>query len=246
MAHKEYRREVPGSDAVVLFIHGIQGSPCQFEFLYPAIPESWSTVNILLDGHGGTVKDFSRTSMAKWKAQVAAEADALAQRYGSIYIVGHSMGTFFAMDIARRMPDKVKGLLLMCVPLVIRMTMRASINSMKVIFTRPPDKSPMTAAARAAYSIEPDLRLWRCIGWIPRYLELFDEAKAQRRKITEMPVPCCVFQSAKDELVGRRSSKCIAKNPDIELHQLAGSSHSYFCAADMSAVVDALRSMLRT
>ncbi len=243
MAHREYRREVPGSDSVVLFIHGIQGSPDQFEFLYSAVPEDWSIVSLLLDGHGGTVRDFSRTSMNKWKAQTEAEADMLGEKYDSIYVVGHSMGTFFAMDIARRYPEKVKGLLLLCVPLVIGMTMRASVNSMKVIFTSPPDKRPMTAAARAAYSIEPDKRLWRYMGWIPRYFELFAEAKAQRKLIASLSTPCRVFQSAKDELVSRRSKKYIAKNPEISLAELPGSSHSYFTAEDMNTLSEALEEM---
>lgn len=243
MSHREYRRNVPGSDTVVLFIHGIQGSPDQFSPLYPAVPEDCSIVSLLLDGHGGTVRDFSRTSMDKWKAQVEKEADQLAAQYDNIIIAGHSMGTFFAMDTARRLPDKVRGLLLMCVPLVIRMTMRASINSMKVIFTRPPDKRPMTAAARAAYSIETDRRLWWYVGWIPRYLELFREAREQRGKMADVPVTCLVYQSAKDELVSRRSEAYIAKNPDIQLTVMPSSSHSCFDEKDMALVAEGLRKM---
>lgn len=245
MAHREFRKEISGSDTVVLFIHGIQGSPDQFEFLYPAVPEDWSIVSLLLDGHGGAVKDFSRTSMKKWKAQIQAEADALAEKYDSIYVVGHSMGTFFAMDIARRFPEKAKGLLLLCVPLVIGMTLRASVNSMKVIFTSPPDKSQMTAAARAAYSIEPDRRLWRYMGWIPRYLELFAEARAQRKLILSLSTPCHVYQSARDELVSRRSKKYIASNPYIILANLPGSSHSFFTAEDMNTLSEALVDMCK-
>ena len=243
MAHNEYRRIIPDSNTVVLFIHGIQGSPDQFTPVYSAIPNSWSIVNLLLDGHGGTVKDFSRTSMSKWKAQINAETDALAAQYDKIVIVGHSMGTFFAIDTARRLPDKIKGLFLLCMPLSIQLTPRASINSMKVIFTSPPDRSHMAAAARAAYSIEPDKRLWRYIGWIPRYLELFREAKIQRRQIASLDAPCRVYQSAKDELVSQCSGRCIAENNSIILNELPGSSHSYFHPDDMTRMMADLNSM---
>lgn len=241
MAHEEYRRHVDGSKTIVLFIHGILGSPDQFNALYSAVPESCSIVSLLLDGHGGTVRDFSRTSMTKWKAQVSAEVEELALRYNNIIIVGHSMGTFLAMDAARQRPEKVKGLFLLCVPLVIGMTIRASVNSMKVIFTNPPDKSAMTAAARAAYSIQPDKRLWRYIGWIPRYLELFREARAQRKLIAELDIPCKAYHSSKDELVSKRSCLYLAGNPSIAFTELPQSSHSCFHSEDMERMVNDLR-----
>jgi len=228
MAHREFRRELPGSTSVVLFIHGIQGSPDQFEFLYDSVPAHWSIVNILLDGHGGSVKDFSRTSMKKWKAQVQEVTDNLAARYDEILIVGHSMGTFFAMDSARRLPEKVKGLFMLATPLVISVKPRAGINSMRVVLTSPPDRSPVIVAARKAYSIEQDKRLWRYLGWIPRYLELFRESKRQRMLIAELKTPCRVFQSANDELVSLRSCRYIERNPDIVLTKLPGSGHFYY------------------
>ncbi len=228
MAHREYRRELPQSDTVVLFIHGIQGSPDQFEFLYNSVPKDWSIVNILLDGHGGTVKDFSRTSMAKWKQQVQQVTDELAQKYEKIVIGGHSMGTFFAMDSARRLPEKVRGLFLLAVPLVISVKPRASINSMRVVLSSPPDSNPVIAAARAAYSIEQDKRLWLYLGWIPRYLELLREAKRQRKLIPDLETPCRVFQSAGDELVSLRSCRYIERNPKIKLIKIPGSGHSYY------------------
>ena len=70
MAHTEYIREVPDSHTAILFLHGIIGSPDHFGFLLPRIPKSWSVYNLLLHGHGGSVRDFSRSSMAKWETQV--------------------------------------------------------------------------------------------------------------------------------------------------------------------------------
>ena len=240
MAYSEYRREIPDSRNVVLFIHGIQGSPDQFIPFYDSVPDSWSIVNMLLDGHGGSVREFSRSSMDKWKAQVVKVTDDLAERYESIVIVGHSMGTFFAMDTARRLPERIKGLCLLCVPLVIRMKPRAGLNSMRVVLTSPPDKNPVIAAARAAYSIEQDRCLWRYLGWIPRYLELFKEAKRQRGLISGLRTPCCVCQAAKDELVSRHSEKYIAKNPDIILSVMPSSGHFFFPQEDLLQMKNAL------
>ena len=70
MEHLEYIRIVDHADTAVLFIHGIVGTPNHFHAFIPLVPEHISVCNLLLDGHGGSVKDFSHTSMRKWVVQV--------------------------------------------------------------------------------------------------------------------------------------------------------------------------------
>ena len=45
----------------MLFVHGIVGTPRHFDFLIDVVPSTVSIYNILLDGHGYGVRDFSRT-----------------------------------------------------------------------------------------------------------------------------------------------------------------------------------------
>lgn len=59
-----------GADTAVLLIHGIVGTPYHFRDLLPVVPETWSVYHLLMDGHGGSVEKFARTSMEKRKAQV--------------------------------------------------------------------------------------------------------------------------------------------------------------------------------
>jgi esterase/lipase len=40
--HKEYKNHADGSDTVVLFIHGIQGSPQQFDYMVDALKGTYS------------------------------------------------------------------------------------------------------------------------------------------------------------------------------------------------------------
>ena len=58
--HKEYKRIVNGADSAVLFIHGILGTPNHFKEFIPLVPKEYSVHNLLLDGHGKGVKEFSR------------------------------------------------------------------------------------------------------------------------------------------------------------------------------------------
>ena len=45
----------------MLFVHGIVGTPRHFDFLIDVVPSTVSIYNMLLDGHGYGVRDFSRT-----------------------------------------------------------------------------------------------------------------------------------------------------------------------------------------
>ena len=121
MPHQPHRRIVRGSDTAVVFIHGIVGTPDQFNPLLPLVPKDWSVDNLLLPGHGGSVRDFSRSSMAAWRAHVAEHIDRLAEDHRRILLVGHSMGTLFCIDEAVKRPDTVAGLFLLASPLRIFM-----------------------------------------------------------------------------------------------------------------------------
>ena len=65
--HKEYIREADHANTAILMIHGIFGTPRHFDDIVKLVPDNWSVYNILLDGHGKGVREFSRTSMVKCK-----------------------------------------------------------------------------------------------------------------------------------------------------------------------------------
>ena len=120
MEHKEYIRIIPEADTAVLFVHGIVGTPNHFITQIPLVdlvPENWSVYNVLLDGHGKGVEDFSRTSMKKWKEQVWRIFEQLAEEHDRVIIAAHSMGTLFAMQLAILHPEKVPFLFLVAVPM---------------------------------------------------------------------------------------------------------------------------------
>ncbi len=133
MSYETYIRHASG-DTAILFVHGIMGSPMHFERFIPQVPDEYGIYNILLDGHGGSVREFSKTSMKKWKKQVDEAVGFLLKRYDKIFIVAHSMGTFFAMDAAVKYSGRVKGLLLLQMPLKIGVKPFAVKCSLKVLF----------------------------------------------------------------------------------------------------------------
>ncbi len=224
MAHKTYINEVTNADTVVLFIHGFLGSPEHFERFIALIPNHISVYNILLDGHGGSVADFGNASMAKWKNQIETVIQHLNEKYNKIYIVAHSMGTFFAMDAAIKYPDAVKSIYLLQTPLKIGVKLSAVLNTFKSFFDIFGDDE-IGRAYKNAHSIKLNFRIWEYIGWIPRYFELFKQSKEARSTILNVKVPCLIFQSEKDELVSMKSVNYIPEKQNISLNILKKSAH---------------------
>ena len=236
MTHKPYIREVPGSRSAVLLIHGILGTPNHFHALLPLIPEDWSVYNILLDGHGGGVEDFSRTSMKKWKAQVSAQLDALLEKYHRIILVGHSMGTLFSIQEAVNHPGKIDRLFLLQVPLCPRLTVKAAACSVLLAFGIVP-KSAEMMMMDCGVRLEP--WLWKYIGWLPRFLELFRECHATAKLLEQLHVPCQAFQSAHDEMVSPRAVKILGRHPHIRTTVLPNSGHFGHTGADLALLKQA-------
>lgn len=215
-----------------MFIHGINGTPNHFRNFVSLVPPECSVVNVLLDGHGAGVSDFANTSMGKWKTQVDREVEVLLEHHKNLLIVGHSMGTLFAIRQAIKHPDRIRGLFLLAVPLKLSIKPRMLRSSMRVYLGRVREYDLWTHAAVNCYGIEPDRRFWRYIPWIMRYLELFREMRAVREQLGALTVPCCCYQSQKDELVSLRSCKLLQENSAAEVQVLKNSGHYYYDETD--------------
>lgn len=50
-------------DTVVLCVHGIQGSPSQFDWIISSLPAHIAAENLLLPGHGEDVRAFRSSGM---------------------------------------------------------------------------------------------------------------------------------------------------------------------------------------
>lgn len=241
MDHKTYIRKADGSDTAVLLIHGIVGTPRQFDCLLELFPENWSIYNILLDGHGGTVRDFSRTSMEKWKRQVRRQLEELCVSYEKVLIVGHSMGTLLAMESSAGC-KQVKALFLMNVPLYPRLKLSMAVRSLGLALGLLGREDPLACAT----SISPDCRLWRYLGWVPRYLELFALCAQTRKNIAGLSIPAWAVQSAKDEMVSSRSDRYLKGHPMIRYVCLKNSGHFTYGPEDMDLIREMLSDCVKT
>lgn len=233
MRHQEIIRIVPGARNAVLFIHGIVGTPDHFVGGVPIlewVPEDWSVHDLLLPGHGKQVEDFARSSMRQWRCAARRAFCRLAKEHERVYIVAHSMGTLFALELAVDHPRKIPALLLLGVPLRPHLSPAAVNSALRLALGKLRPGYPEEAIATAC-GTEPTWMLWKYIPWVPRFLELFVQIGRTEGKLGLLQTPAIAFQSRKDELVNGLSARVLRKYP-IEIHTLEGSSHFYYSRED--------------
>ena len=244
MNHQEYRRIVPGAEMAVLMIHGIVGTPHHFDNLIPLIPENWSVVNLLLEGHGQGAAEFGAASMAEWKGQVSRELDALLAHHEKVLMVGHSMGTLFAIQSAIDCPERVAGLFLQAVPLRPYVHPKMTLASARLLLGVGVEEDPLAKALEQDSSVDVDWRLWEYIGWPVRFVELLAECERIRRELPRLAVPTVAIQSRKDELVSDISIRDLGQNPCIRVVPMENAGHFGYEGEELEEMLGCFREMI--
>lgn len=240
MPHKETTKLHPGADTAVLFIHGICGSPNHFKQLLPleaAVPQGWSIYNIVLDGHCKNVEDFGRSSMKKWKSQVNSVFSELSKTHEKVIVVGHSMGTLLAIDLALQYPKKVAFLFLLASPVWVAVQPRAVKYLIKIAFDCVDENNPVLVSMRDACGIHQTKKLWKYIPCSLRMIELLQLCRQTANKLSDLRVPCMAWQSEKDEMVSRRAGKLLRQSGRVAVHDLPNSTHFYYQKEDAEAIM---------
>ncbi len=195
------------------------------------IPECVTVYNLLLEGHGKDPQAFSHSGMDRWERQVEQAVEELALNHDRIYVVGHSMGTLFAIDQSMKHP-KIAGLFLLAVPVKLRLKPRILLRSVKVCLCGVRANDLRELAAKKCYGIKPDPNVLHYIGWIPRIVELFSKIHRTRSLLSHIQTPCNIIFSGLDELISPHSCTCFQGNAAVHTITLPHSGHYYYPSGD--------------
>ncbi len=226
-----------------MMVHGICSTPRHFDFLLPSIPDGISVHNLLLDGHGGEVQDFSRTSMKRWKEQVERCLRELCSRHSSVIIVGYSLGTLLTMELTKKYPQ-VKAMLLFNPPLHIHVRALMVPRVLRFSFGRTRMSDPVEAAMFEDISIRLTPLLWRYIPWISNFVALLRLSKKCRVIAPTLKLPCYVLFGEKDELVSVKSQKYFEGKPNVRCMVFEDSGHCYYTPEFRKQAVACMENLL--
>ena len=231
--HAEYRRIVDDAEVAVLFIHGIIGTPNHFRELIPLVPHNYSIIAMVTDGHCGTVSDFSHSSLKRWEQSVQKNVDELLASHKKLYIVGHSMGTLFAIEQAMK-EERIPKLFCISVPIKVGFRLRMIPMAYKIYTKKIKDDDTVTLALRECYGCTDDKNIFKYLGWVPRFFDLFYLIGKIRGELGNLKTPCVAFQSVPDELVSPKSIDILKKESNMRVEVLNNSTHFYYDEDEMN------------
>lgn len=109
--------EAAGEAPGVLALHGFGATPQEVELVVSVARDlGLRALAPLLPGHGISVEELARTRWADWRAAAEQALLDLAAT-GPVIVVGSSMGSLLALDLAASFPEHVAGVAALAAPL---------------------------------------------------------------------------------------------------------------------------------
>ena len=210
----------------ILFVHGIQGSPRQFQWILDSLPDHVRAVNLLLPGHGGDVSVFRQSGRQDWQECVNQAGEALCRHYQRVIFVGHSMGCLLGIEAARHPGIRFSAMLFLACPLSLRPTWAYFKNSLLAV-SGYHGNNPYILALQAANSVHA-AHPWQYAGCLHPYLELLRLVRqVNNAKKPPLP-PVTAFFFQKDEIVGKCAVRLATEKYRFTTATLSDCSHDYF------------------
>lgn len=113
--------EAPGATPAILALHGFGATTQEVSLVIDIARELGLAARApLLPGHGTSVYDLARTRFADWRRAAERELLELAGGSRPVIIVGSSMGSLLALDLADEFPEHVAALGILGCPIRLR------------------------------------------------------------------------------------------------------------------------------
>jgi carboxylesterase len=232
--HSPFQYEAIGMETAVLMVHGILGSPVQFEDIAKALHgQGYAAAAVLLPGHGESAHAFAKAKTADWQREVREAVLGLRKCYKRIFLIGHSMGGL--LSIIEAAEHHVDGVILISTPMRLKSGFKALRISLRILLGDPERDDDVLQCYRKANSVQKG-PLWVYPLWIPRMAGVLTLMRKARHLLGCVHSPVLIMQSRQDETVSWRSQRILAdrlKNASVESLMMEKSGHSWFQPDEM-------------
>jgi carboxylesterase len=111
----------PGRAPAVVAFHGFSGTAAELMPVLRAVAEAGFAVDAaLLPGHGRRVEELQEQTFDTWLAGARARYEGAVKEHGRAVLLGFSLGSLLALQIASERPDGLAGLVAMGNALTVR------------------------------------------------------------------------------------------------------------------------------
>jgi carboxylesterase len=239
-----------GVAPAVVLIHGFTGTPWELEPLVDAVSaEGFAVRAPLLPGHGETPACLSRARWTDWQSHVERVVDAELDRFGSVIVLGFSLGSLLALAVGGARQHR--GVLAIgalgtaiALPTLEDRVLRVSealgplLPHVHIPKLRGSDvRDPDAKRTNPAYPTQP-LRAAR---------EILRGQRAAREAAPRLTVPLLVVHGRADDTTPLRASLelvALAERADVELRVLPRSAHMLGRDVEAREVSDAVVSFI--
>jgi non-heme chloroperoxidase len=205
---------------VVVFLHGYTDSHHTWDLNLPIFPRSFHVYALDQRGHGDSSRPLCCYTQQDFAADVVAFLDAVGAR--KAILVGHSMGSFIAQQVALDYPNRVKALVL--------------VGSAPTVAGNPVALELKSIVDTQVGTVDPD--------FVRAFQESTFVRPVPRRYIDtlvseSLKVPARVWQATLDGLIAEDHSARLGEI-DVPVLVVGGDQDGFFPVEEQQALVDAL------
>jgi carboxylesterase len=219
-----------GRAPCVVGFHGFTGTASELRPLLDRIAEAGFAVRVpLLPGHGDAPHELQGVSFDGWVTASRARVREAAERYGRVVLLGFSLGSLVAMQLATETIDGVVGLVVLgnaleltafsSVPFAVVDRFGIQVPDWYLVKFRAADMRDRRAAQRIATYDRHPLRA---------ALEVYRAGKRLRGEVARITCPTLIVHGARDLVCRPRAATWLRDHigaRDVTLRTYANSGH---------------------
>ena len=251
LAHGELERFAAGRAPCLVAAHGFGGTATELAPLLDEVARAGFAIDAaLLPGHGTTVERLQQETFDGWVGALRARAQAAARKTGSVVLLGFSMGSLVAMQIASERPAWLAGLVVMSNALMLRVSSALPLGLWER--TRLPMPDWYLRKPRSA-DLEDETLLRTIISYdhhpLRAALEVFRAGSRARAIVGQIQCPTLVIHGRRDRVCPWRNATWLADHlgsRDVTVRIFEKSAHTIACDAERGEVArEVVRFMTR-
>src|SRR5215467_1393306 len=207
----------------VLLVHGLNGSTGDMAELEEILRKKGIiTKNMLLPGHGSTVKDMLSIGWEEWAQAVHDELSLLKEMCDIVFLVGHSLGGALVLHIAAH--EEVAGVVPICAPLHLHPWLKPAVSVGKYLLPLVPTIREDVRDPEARHRYTRDVYRWTPLHPIESLVQHLPQLRTELQYIT---APSLIITSVHDHVVPARDGREIYKLIGSREKHLVTLHHSY-------------------